>query len=185
MSTPPPKRAKLFVDQCAAIVVGAVQQYGAVASRVAGQIDSGDFGAKEWFRSMTQLWDIAAINSVAFATTVAAGPGARPAPKIVSSAETTLSKVNHARILYITEDFKLPGGSTSVPGHRVMFVPYGGRDAKLNPLGLLPAGEEVFRVEIHVAGLPGGTYFGKIRAYAQTAAPDPQNDPCVTVPVIW
>jgi hypothetical protein len=186
VSTPPSERAKLFVDECAAIVLGAVQQYGAVASRIAGQIDSGDFGAKEWFRSMTLLWDVAAINTVAFATTVAAGPGARLAPKIVSSAETSLlPKVNHERILYIAEDFKLPGGSASVPGHRVRFVPTSGRDAKLNPLGLLSAGEEVFRVEIHVAGLPGGTYLGKVRARPHNVAPDPQNDPCVTVPVIW
>jgi hypothetical protein len=185
VSTPPTERAKLFVDQCAAVVLGAVQQYGAVAGRVAGEIDSGDFGAKEWFRSMTQLCDLAALNSVAFATTVAAGPGALLAPKIAKSDEITLPKVNYARILYIAEDFKVAPGSASVPGHRVRFMPAGGLDAKSKPLGLLSAGEEAFQVEIHVAGLPGGTYFGTVAACPHTAKPDPKNDPVVTVHVIW
>lgn len=184
MSTPASERAKLFVDQCAAIVLGAIQQYGGVASRVAGEVDRGDFGAKEWFRSMTQLWDIAAINSTALATTVAAGPGAQTAPKSATSAVTTVSKANHPRILYIVEDFKLRGSSTSVPGHLVSFVPAGGHDAKSNPLGRLSAEQQAFQVEICLEGRPGGTYIGTVAVRGHTAEPDPK-DPRVTVPVIW
>ncbi len=184
MTTPASERAKLFVDQCAAIVIGAVQQYGAVASRVAGEIDRGDFGAKEWIRSMTQLCDVAVINSAAFATTLAAGPGARLAPKSACS-DASLPKANYARTLYIADDFKRGGKtSTSVPAHLVSFVPAGGRDEKSNPLGLLPAGAEAFRVELHLAGLPGGTYFGTVAARLPTAKPDPKDDR-VTVRVLW
>lgn len=183
MTTPASERAKLFVDQCAAIVVGAVEQYGAVASRVAGEIDRGDFGAKEWFRSMTQLCDVAAINSAAFAMTIAAGPGARLAPKSACS-DASLPKANYARTLYIADDFKRGGDPTSVPRHLVSFVPTGGLDEKSNPLGRLPAGEEAFRVELHLAGLRGGTYFGTVAARLPTAKPDPKDDR-VTVRVLW
>lgn len=183
MTTAPSERAKLFVDQCAAIVIGAVQQYGAIASRAAGEIDRGDFGAKEWSKSMTQLCDVALINSAAFATTVAAGPGARLAPNSACS-DANLPKANHPRTLYIADDFKRGKNSPGVPAHLVSFVPAHGRDEKSNPLGLLSAGAETFRVEIHLAGLPGGTYCGTVAARDHAAQPSPQDDR-VPVYVTW
>jgi hypothetical protein len=184
VNTPASERAKLFVEECAEIVLGAVQQYGAVASEAAGEIDNGNFGSKEWARSMTRAFDIAALTSVALAEAVMAGPGASLAPESVTSADMKLDNVNYPCVLYIVDGFKLAGGTEAVPAQRVKFVPAGGRDEKSKPLGRLSAEQQTFRVEIHVAGLPGGTYIGKVAARPPAAEPGP-NDPSVTVPVIW
>ncbi|MBV8862621.1 MAG: hypothetical protein JO082_07610 [Mycobacterium sp.] len=185
MSTPASERAKLFVEECAAIVVGAVQQYGAVASEAAGEIDNGNFGSKEWVRSMTRAFDVAALTSVALAEAVMAGPGASLAPKSVSSEEMKFEKAAYAQVLYIVDDFKLAGGAEAVPAQRVNFVPGGLRDEQAKPLGVLTAGEESFWVVIQTAGLPGGTYFGTVGARPKPPSPDQGTDPRVTVQIVW
>jgi hypothetical protein len=185
VSTPASERAKLFAEECAAIVMGAVQQYGAVASEAAGEIDDGNFGSKEWVRSMTRAFDIATLTSVALAEAVMAGPGASAAPKSVTSDEMKFDKEDYARVLYIVDAFKLSSRSEPVPPQRVKFVPGGLRDEQANPLGLLTAGEESFRVVIETAGLPGGTYVGTVEARPKPPAPDQGTHPRVTVQIVW
>ncbi len=185
MSTPASERAKLFVDQCAAIVLGAIQQYGGVASRVAGEVDRGDFGAKEWFRSMTQLWDIAAINSTALATTVAAGPGAQTAPKSVTSAVTTAVQSQPRRefCTSLRTSNCVAARPVSPATWSASSPPAGTMRSRTRSVGC-PPNSKLSRLRSCLEGRPGGTYIGTVAVRGHTADPDPK-DPRVTVPVIW
>ena len=187
MTTPFPERAKLFIEQCAAIYRDTLLEYGTLASRVADEIDNADFGPKEWVKAATQFWDIAAFNGVDFAETVLAGPGASPAPAF---AKSDVLKLPHddgcPHALSVSTDFTLHGTSITVHRRRVLFIPGADEDANPSPLRLLPAGVCTFRVAIDTANLKGGTYVGCIRARPQTLpGPTAPKDQFVPAQVVW
>lgn len=152
-----------FIGQFAATARRMIAQTGEVLKSAAPLIDSNQYTADQFVKSMIQLADIAALGGIEIAENALAGPSAPLAPIMVSSDVLQATQnLGTQRILFISRGFARATTVDYIPNSLIAFDPPNGTDQANNPLGVLAVGATDFRVRINTAVLPSGVYTGEV-----------------------